>query len=542
MERGLQHGESTGDELLAAYGRFDFGSRVYFGFGDAIGFTHMERALRALEALPLDAHRAAGRTAWLADANPRDGKRQAGGRATSTSAFDAGLTRAGTLAMALAMAGRFASIGPIVDKYREIISTDLAFDPLVAGAAADAFWAEGYSQALAGRPEAATQSLKQSIEMLNRIDHFATLGMTIGTWLGEVVLPFYTADRALRARVWQQYQDAMSSAKEAVAERFQALQALPQLPLLLGDWTAAEAAARGASRFADSELHLKGVAVLATLARWSGEPDPARGLPRYLQNPRALGDDGAEIAPFTESLAVQADIAMDRGDLAAAKEWIEAHARCIIESGAHRHRPQTEILWSRWHLLQGDAAAAERAAQAAITLASDPEQPPFRGAALRSRAEALGTLGRLEEGAAAAQESISLFAACDAPFERVRSEVALAEILAQQSVLDPARELLASARAVAEPLGAKRLLDQIAAIEARLVVPASGPADYPGGLSAREVEVLRLVATGMTNAEVAAQLSISDRTVGQHLRSIFEKLDVSSRAAATRWAVEQGLT
>jgi DNA-binding CsgD family transcriptional regulator len=46
----------------------------------------------------------------------------------------------------------------------------------------------------------------------------------------------------------------------------------------------------------------------------------------------------------------------------------------------------------------------------------------------------------------------------------------------------------------------------------------------------------------MTNAEVAAQLAISDRTVGQHLRSIFEKIEVSTRAAATRWAVEHGLT
>jgi DNA-binding NarL/FixJ family response regulator len=55
------------------------------------------------------------------------------------------------------------------------------------------------------------------------------------------------------------------------------------------------------------------------------------------------------------------------------------------------------------------------------------------------------------------------------------------------------------------------------------------------------VEVLRLVATGMTNAEVAEQLSISDRTVGQHLRSIFEKIEVSTRAAATRWAVDNGI-
>jgi DNA-binding CsgD family transcriptional regulator len=60
-------------------------------------------------------------------------------------------------------------------------------------------------------------------------------------------------------------------------------------------------------------------------------------------------------------------------------------------------------------------------------------------------------------------------------------------------------------------------------------------------LSARQVEVLRLVADGLTDAEVAARLSISPRTVGQHLRSVYNKLGVPSRAAATRFAVEHKL-
>ena len=54
--------------------------------------------------------------------------------------------------------------------------------------------------------------------------------------------------------------------------------------------------------------------------------------------------------------------------------------------------------------------------------------------------------------------------------------------------------------------------------------------------------MLRLVAQGLTDAEVGARLSISPRTVGQHLRSVYNKLGVSSRAAATRLAVEHGLT
>jgi DNA-binding NarL/FixJ family response regulator len=56
------------------------------------------------------------------------------------------------------------------------------------------------------------------------------------------------------------------------------------------------------------------------------------------------------------------------------------------------------------------------------------------------------------------------------------------------------------------------------------------------------VGVLRLVAQGLTNAQVAERLSLSPRTVDQHLRSIYNKLDVSSRTAAARFAHEYGLS
>ena len=64
---------------------------------------------------------------------------------------------------------------------------------------------------------------------------------------------------------------------------------------------------------------------------------------------------------------------------------------------------------------------------------------------------------------------------------------------------------------------------------------------YPAGLTTREVEVLRLVAAGLTDAQVAEHLVISVRTVNKHLTSIYNKLGVSSRAAATRFAVEHHL-
>jgi DNA-binding NarL/FixJ family response regulator len=72
--------------------------------------------------------------------------------------------------------------------------------------------------------------------------------------------------------------------------------------------------------------------------------------------------------------------------------------------------------------------------------------------------------------------------------------------------------------------------------------PSRGPASpYPAGLTAREVNVLRLVAVGHSDAEVAEQLVVSVRTVNAHVRSIYRKVGVHSRAAAGRFAEENGL-
>ena len=73
---------------------------------------------------------------------------------------------------------------------------------------------------------------------------------------------------------------------------------------------------------------------------------------------------------------------------------------------------------------------------------------------------------------------------------------------------------------------------------------APEPGAQPAGLdhlTQRQVEVLRLVARGMTNAEIAEALFLSRRTVHAHLRAIFHKLGVGNRSAATRFAIQNGL-
>ena len=100
---------------------------------------------------------------------------------------------------------------------------------------------------------------------------------------------------------------------------------------------------------------------------------------------------------------------------------------------------------------------------------------------------------------------------------------------------------MARVREICEPLGAKPMLDRVDAIDATLPRMRSGGEDHPYGLTGREVEVLRLVARGMTNAEIGEELFISPRTVAQHLRSVYNKLGVNSRAAAAAITVRSGL-
>ena len=68
------------------------------------------------------------------------------------------------------------------------------------------------------------------------------------------------------------------------------------------------------------------------------------------------------------------------------------------------------------------------------------------------------------------------------------------------------------------------------------------PSTYPAGLTQREVEVLRLVAQGLTIAQIAEHLIISFHTANAHVRSIYNKLEVTSRSAAIRYALEHHLS
>jgi len=85
-----------------------------------------------------------------------------------------------------------------------------------------------------------------------------------------------------------------------------------------------------------------------------------------------------------------------------------------------------------------------------------------------------------------------------------------------------------------------RVVQDVADLAPIVMSPALA-APYPGGLTEREGEVLRLLATGLSNAAIAERLFLSRRTIDAHLTHIYAKLDVKSRAAATRVALDHGL-
>lgn len=186
-------------------------------------------------------------------------------------------------------------------------------------------------------------------------------------------------------------------------------------------------------------------------------------------------------------------------------------------------------------LAAGDVAAARVGAEELSAIATDLRAPVL----LASAAQATGAVLLAEGEARAALDTLrrawAAWHGLDAPYEAARVRVLVGLACRALGDDDSAAMELDAARWVFDQLGAAPDLAKVA----ELSPPARGAP--PGPLTAREAEVLTLVARGRTNREVAAELFISDKTVARHLSNIFAKLGLSSRAAATAWAYEHGL-
>jgi DNA-binding CsgD family transcriptional regulator len=133
----------------------------------------------------------------------------------------------------------------------------------------------------------------------------------------------------------------------------------------------------------------------------------------------------------------------------------------------------------------------------------------------------------------AARQAAEVWSGLSARHELARCRVVIGQAL---------RRLGDEESAVSELTGARKAFSEVGARpDERAVAALLGEVTSPGGLSPREVEVLRLVAAGRSNPEIAADLFLSEKTVARHLSNIFTKLDVGSRTAAAAFAYRHDL-
>ena len=257
-----------------------------------------------------------------------------------------------------------------------------------------------------------------------------------------------------------------------------------ELHRLQGDFAAAEAAYRDANRYGH-------------------EPQPGLSLLRLGQ-----GDDDAAAATIRRALGETAD-PLQRTRL------LPAHAEIA--------------------LAVGDVPAARRAADELSAIAGDYDIVMLRAIA----AHVQGMVALEEDDAEHALVSLRAARATwqelDAPYETARTRVLVGLACRALGDEDTAALELESATTAFEQLGA---LPDLARVEALTRPPDTHELH---GLTPRELEVLRLVAAGKTNREIAAQLVVSEHTVARHIQNIFTKLRVSSRTAATAFAFEHRL-
>lgn len=185
-------------------------------------------------------------------------------------------------------------------------------------------------------------------------------------------------------------------------------------------------------------------------------------------------------------------------------------------------------------LAAGDVAAAREAADELSSAAPGDAMPLMRAVSARCDAAV-----RLEEGDARGALAVlrtawAIWQELDAPYEAARCRVLAARAC---------RALRDEAAAAMDLSAARDVFAELGATPDLLRVDALSRASHAGTtpLSAREVEVVRLVAEGKTNRAIAGELYLSEKTVDRHLSNVFAKLGVSSRAAATAYAYEHAL-
>jgi DNA-binding CsgD family transcriptional regulator len=268
-------------------------------------------------------------------------------------------------------------------------------------------------------------------------------------------------------------------------------------------------------------------------------PEPAAGNAAYLRADlcRLRGEYAGAEASYREASTwgrePQPGLALLRlaqGRTAAAAAAVR---RALAETTDPPARPPLLAAAVEILLAAEDLAGAREAGTELAAIAADADAPVLDAMAAHWTGAVRGAEGDQPAALAALRRAWTLWQRVEAPYEAARARVLLGQACRGAGDEDSALMEFDAAGAVFARLGAAPDVARVTALTRR---PPS-----PAGLTAREVDVLRLVATGRSNREVAAQLALSEATVARHVSNILTKLDVRSRSAATAFAYEHGL-
>lgn len=226
---------------------------------------------------------------------------------------------------------------------------------------------------------------------------------------------------------------------------------------------------------------------------------------------------------------------MEMGELTLAAQWLESAEAWALHLKTDTWCGPIQVAWARFHQLEGNLERAYAAVQMAFANPVAREQALWQLSGHRIAGELAVALGDRRAAEQHLLESVAMAEQCQVPYEAALSHLALGSLLPD---LPGARERVMTAREALARLGATPALRRAESALAGFDGQAR-PAD--DRLTDREREIVRLVAQGHTDKDIAAQLFISPRTVDRHLRNVFVKLNISSRSALGVYAVRAGL-
>jgi DNA-binding CsgD family transcriptional regulator/tetratricopeptide (TPR) repeat protein len=209
--------------------------------------------------------------------------------------------------------------------------------------------------------------------------------------------------------------------------------------------------------------------------------------------------------------------------------------RVVDEARTRRTRSRMLPAYVEIALAAGDITTARAAADELTRIATDLAAPFLRAVSARATGSVLLAEGQPQAALVTLRDAWTAWQGLGAPYEAARVRALIARACRELGDEDTAEMELDAARQVFQQLGAGPDLSTVAAMSGSTAPQTRGP------LTPREVQVLRLVATGKTNRVVAGELRISEKTVARHVSNIFTKLGLSSRAAATAYAYQHEL-